>query len=489
MDTILGSRYKIIQHLSKGGFGTTYLAEDTQYPDNLQCVVKKLHSNIDDAEVLEISRRLFDKEAKTLAKLGKHNQIPQLLAFFEEEREFYLVQEYVQGKTLTNELIIGQPWSAEKVMDFLSDFLKVIDFVHSNGVIHRDIKPDNLIRRHTDQKIVLVDFGAVKDVIKAQTAIALTVGIGTQGYMPTEQARGRPRLASDIYAVGMIAVQALTGIHPVELPEDENGEIIWQDRTNCTPQLKEILYKMVRYHFKDRYQSAQEILTNLSICRNNLTSKIDSDVTGIMNPIVTNSGQAANVATASTKANPLKPIGLAMAGLLLVGGVVLGGKYLIPGSNSQLQEAQAKAQAGEYTEAIAIAQDLPTTPDIQAKIDRWAEQLLDRAEAKYTRNGEIETASVIIEMIPETSPARATGQELLTGWRQEHEYNQSIVTIAKEELQKEKWQNAKQEAAKITSKTPYWQKEAQNITKAADLGANSQPGVVDLCSKAPDLCN
>ena len=491
---MLGSRYKVIKPLSKGGFGTTYLAEDTQYPDNLQCVVKKLHSNIEDPEILEISRRLFDKEAKTLAKLGKHPQIPRLLAYFEEKREFYLVQEYVKGKTLTNELTTGEPWLEEKVIDFLQDFLKIIDFVHTNGVIHRDIKPDNLIRRDGDRKIVLVDFGAVKDIIKAQTAAALTVAIGTQGYMPTEQARGRPRLASDIYAVGAIAVQALTGIHPAELSEDENGELLWQDKTNCTPQLKEIIYKMVRYHFKDRYQSAQEIITNLNILQNNISSQISSDITGIINPqdLGNTAGNFALAAVAKPKHNNLtKPIGLAVGGLLLTAGAVFGGRYLIAdGGNSELKLAQQKAQAGAYTEAIALAQDLPNTPDIQQKIDNWSEQLLNRAEAKYTRNGEIETASMIIEqMIPENSPAQATGQKLLSGWRQEHEFNQSIATIAKEELQKEKWQNAKQEAAKISGKTPYWQSEAQKITKAADLGAKSQPGVVDICSKALDLCN
>ena len=238
---ILSSRYKIIRALSKGGFGSTYLAEDTQYPDNQQCVVKKLHSNVANREFIKIARRLFKKEANALAELGEHPQIPRLLAFFEEQEEFYLVQAYVEGKTLTQELNISTPWSEDRVIDFLQDILQIVDFIHSKGIIHRDIKPDNLICRDSDRKLVLVDFGTVKEVMMAQTeAIALTVSVGTRGYMPTEQARGKPRFASDIYAVGMIAIQALTGIHPLQLSEDENGEVQWQDRANCKPQLAEI---------------------------------------------------------------------------------------------------------------------------------------------------------------------------------------------------------------------------------------------------------
>lgn len=501
---ILGSRYRIIKALSKGGFGTTYLAEDTQFPDNMQCVVKKLHSSVENEEFLKISRRLFDKEAKTLAKLGKHDQIPQLLAYFEEEQEFYLVQEYVAGKTLANELIIGQSWSETRAIDFLKDLLGIIDCVHNNGVIHRDIKPDNLIRRDQDNKIVLVDFGAVKEVIKAQTeAIALTVSIGTQGYMPTEQARGKPRLASDIYAVGMIAIQALTGSHPLQLPEDENGEILWENQAKCTPQLAQILSKMVRYHFKERYQSAKEILTNLSILENNIASKIDSDITGIISQTASSNSKSGSSSVAlvnksinsDKNSNLFKPIGLALGGLVLAISLIFGSQFLL-GKNrnspsvAELKLATEKAQTGEYAEAIALAQDLSPTPEIQKQIDQWSEQLLDRAEVKYTRNGELETASMIIEqIIPDTSPVKKTGQELLKGWQKEHEFNQSILTIAKEELQKEQWQNAKQEAARIKGTTKYWQTQAAKISNAANLGTESQPGVVDLCSKALDLCN
>ena len=478
----LGSRYKVIKPLSKGGFGTTYLAEDTQFPNNLQCVVKKLHSAVDNKnlEFLTIARRLFDKEAQALAKLGKHDRIPQLLAYFEEDTEFYLVQEYVEGKTLTHELTAGQPWSETKTVSFLKDILEIVDFVHQNEVIHRDIKPDNLIRRSSDNKIVLVDFGTVKEVIQAQTeAVALTVSVGTKGYMPTEQARGRPRYASDIYAVGMIAVQSLTGVHPLQLPEDGNGELLWQDKANCKPELAQLISKMIRYHFKDRYQSAREILD-------------------ILNPpnVESTSVLKENRTAKQRSYSWSKPMGIALTGLLLIGGSIIGGRYLVSNESTKeaeienLKPAQQAAQAGDYGEAIKLAEALPTTPAIQQQIDNWSKQLLRQAETKYTQQGEIATATAIIEqIIPETSPSKELGRTLLSGWQREHEFNQSILNVAKEELQQERWQQAKTEAAKIKGKTAYWQNRANAIIKAADLGMESEPGVMDLCSKAIELCN
>ena len=487
----LGSRYRIIKPLSRGGFGTTYLAKDTQYPNNPLCVVKRLHSSLDNnnAEFLTIARRLFDKEAQTLAKLGKHDQIPQLLAFFEQEQEFYLVQEYVEGETLSRELIAGQPWSEEKVIEFLKDLLAIVDFVHCNGVIHRDIKPDNLIRRQSDNKLVLVDFGTVKEVIQAQTeAIALTVSVGTKGYMPTEQARGKPRYSSDIYAVGMIAIQALTGIHPLQLQEDSNGELLWQDRADCQPQLAEILTKMIRYHFKERYQSAAEILKLLNF-------SFVEDTSGSNNNAAIN--QANSLETKLTHHNNqrlgslLKPLGISIAGLLLIGSLILGSKYLrINSIAEEVKLAQQAAQAGNYQTAIELTRGLSSTPDLQQKIEIWSEQLLKEAQAKYTQKGELDKATLIVkDIIPENSPTKKSALELLAGWRKEYEYNQTILNIAQEELQQERWQNAKNEATKITGKTPFWREQANKIIQAADLGMQSQPGVVDLCSKALDLCN
>lgn len=270
----LGGRYHIIKQLGQGGFGTTYVAEDTQRPNNPECVVKQLKPVATDPYTLREAKRLFHQEAKILESLGNHNQIPRLLAHFEENKEFYLVQEYIEGDDLTQELYHGQQLSERQVIKLLQEILEVLAFVHQQKVIHRDIKPSN-IRRSKDGKIVLIDFGAVKEVKNLQVnqhgQTSLTVGIGSPGYMPSEQANGEPKLSSDIYAVGIIAIQALTGINPASrqnqrnsaLPKNpQTGEIIWRDRLpgKINPKLANIIDKMVRYHFSQRYQSADEAL-------------------------------------------------------------------------------------------------------------------------------------------------------------------------------------------------------------------------------------
>ncbi|MEO1006131.1 MAG: serine/threonine-protein kinase [Cyanobacteria bacterium J06638_38] len=263
--TILGSRYRVIEYIAKGGFGKTYLAEDTQLPGKDKCVVKQLYPSVDDPYFIKVARRLFKTEAETLNTLGVHNQIPRLMAYFEEDEKFYLVQQYIEGHTLTKELVAGEPWSERKVVELLKDCLGILSFIHAQGVIHRDVKPDNLICRQSDHKLVLVDFGTVKEVIAEQTQLVpATVAVGTKGYMPTEQARGKPRTASDIYALGVIAIQAMTGVHPTQLAENDSGEIIWQDKVQCSSQLKEIVSKMTRYQFKERYQSAQSTIAALA---------------------------------------------------------------------------------------------------------------------------------------------------------------------------------------------------------------------------------
>jgi CHASE2 domain-containing sensor protein/tRNA A-37 threonylcarbamoyl transferase component Bud32 len=264
---ILGGRYKILKVLGAGGFSKTYIAEDTQRPGSPLCVVKQLHPASSNLQQLAIARRLFYSEAQTLEKLGTHPQIPQLLAYFEQEEEFYLVQEYMAGRALSQELPLGQKISEIEAIAILQDLLQILTFIHQNGVIHRDIKPSNIIRRDSDGKLVLIDFGAVKEVttqlFKTQQQTAFTIGIGTKGYAPSEQCFGRPHYNSDIYAVGMIAIRALTGIPPHELETDANGQLQWTDKTDISHEFAEIISKMVQEDFQKRYQSASEVLQAL----------------------------------------------------------------------------------------------------------------------------------------------------------------------------------------------------------------------------------
>ena len=218
-----------------------------------------------DPATLTILKQLFDQEAVMLETLGKHDQIPQLLAHIEEYQKFYIVQEYIKGNDLSDELTSDQKMSESDVIQLLIEILEVLEFVHKYKVIHRDIKPDNIRRRHSDNKIVLIDFGAVKEVstqvVNKQGQITSTVIIGTPGYMPLEQQRGKPQLSSDIFAVGIIAIQAITGLLPDKLEEDvKTGEIIWRKYANVSPKLATVLDKMVSYDFRQRYPTAKEAL-------------------------------------------------------------------------------------------------------------------------------------------------------------------------------------------------------------------------------------
>jgi WD40 repeat protein/tRNA A-37 threonylcarbamoyl transferase component Bud32 len=274
----LSGRYQIVKHLGGGGFGQTFLALDKWLPDNSPCVVKHLKPKSNNPDTLQTARVLFQREVEALYKLGNHPQIPQLIADFEEDEQFYLVQEFIDGNELKHELPAGKQLSETQAIALLREILEILEFVHEQGVIHRDIKPSNLIRRKQDGKLVLIDFGAVKQVstqiVHPEGQTTLTVAIGSPGFMPNEQLSGKPRFCSDIYAVGMLGIQALTGIPANQLPEDpRTSEIIWRIREalpvevdfQVTQQLADILDKMVRYDYRQRYQTATEALQAISL--------------------------------------------------------------------------------------------------------------------------------------------------------------------------------------------------------------------------------
>ncbi len=272
LNTILRGHYKIISHLGGGGFGQTYLAEDIDLPTHPTCVVKQLKPTSNEPFVLETAKRLFDQEAEMLYSLGSHDRIPRLLAHFQEGEEFYLVQEFADGKDLTQEIGNGKRSPESVAIAMLTEVLEILVYVHDRKVVHRDIKPANLIRRNCDRKIVLIDFGAVKEIgglaVDPQGNTNLTIAIGSPGYMPIEQLNGKPRFSSDIYAVGMMIIQAITGAEPRLFNEHpDTAELIWRDRLqgSYSPQFLDILDKMVRYDFRQRYQTATEVLNAIAV--------------------------------------------------------------------------------------------------------------------------------------------------------------------------------------------------------------------------------
>jgi serine/threonine-protein kinase len=206
-EQLLDRRYLIVEVLSQGGFGRTFLAKDTKRPGNPICVVKQLYPANPQPKLLAKAKQLFIQEAEILHQLGEHPQIPRLLAYFEENKDFYIVQEYIVGETLVKELIPKQPLAEVQVIEFLLELLEILTFVHANLVIHRDLKPSNIIRNKHNNKLVLIDFGAVKKVTNQVND--KTIAIGTPAYIPIEQLSGQPNFCSDIYAAGMLAIKAI----------------------------------------------------------------------------------------------------------------------------------------------------------------------------------------------------------------------------------------------------------------------------------------
>jgi serine/threonine protein kinase len=261
--TVLRDRYEILSQIGAGSFGIAYTAKDLESPSKKSCVIKQFNQiNIDNDEMIA-AREGFDREARFLEQLH-HECIPTFYAQFREKGQFYIVQSLVEGVPLSKELKAGEKKDEKYIKELLINILTPLEYVHSQDIIHRDLKPANLIRRN-DGKISLIDFGAVKELVNQPSSRAGTT-IGTPGYMPSEQAIGDAKFSSDVYAVGKIAIQAATGVYPSELANDrDTGNLIWQYLApEISPELKDILSKMVRYNFAARYSSAAETLIALT---------------------------------------------------------------------------------------------------------------------------------------------------------------------------------------------------------------------------------
>ena len=267
----LRDRYRALRALGRGGFGATFLARDESLPGHPLCVIKQLRPSADAQHILDMARDLFQREAKILGKIGNHPQLPRLLDYFETNQEFFLVQEFINGKTLQQEVRQGGPFSEAGVRQFLSEALPLIQYVHDSEIIHRDIKPANLIRRDEDKKLVLIDFGAVKDKVapvqESSDQTALTAyAIGTPGYAPPEQMAMRPVYASDLYAMGVTCIYLLTGKSPKDLDYDPTtGEMMWRNLVHVSDHFAGVLQKMLEISVRHRYQTVESILRDLDL--------------------------------------------------------------------------------------------------------------------------------------------------------------------------------------------------------------------------------
>ena len=260
---LLGDRYGAQKIIGQGGFGRTFLAIDEYKPSKPPCVIKQFYPQFQGTSSIQKAAELFELEAVRLEQLGKHSQIPELLAYFSQDERQYLVQEFIDGENLAEALESKGYFSETQIRNLLNNLLPVFEFIHSRQVIHRDIKPENIILRQ-DGQLVLVDFGAAK--YATQTALAVTgTRIGTAGYTAPEQANGKAIHASDIYSLGVTCLCLLTEVEPIDLFDDSEFEWVWREhlKTSVSSELGQILDKMIQPAIKKRYQSATEVLQDI----------------------------------------------------------------------------------------------------------------------------------------------------------------------------------------------------------------------------------
>ncbi|MFO8038815.1 MAG: serine/threonine-protein kinase, partial [Sodalinema sp.] len=278
-DTLLQQRYSLIRLLGQGGFGRTYLAED-RGRFNAPCAVKEFAPTLLDTTLLDKAKELFEREAEVLYQL-QHSQIPQFQAIFEENQRLFIVRDYVPGETYESLLRSRGPFSEAEVTQFLRDILPVLDYIHNQGIIHRDLSPENIIQRQSDRLPVPIDFGVVKEIAsqlqaaqtqeqssdtqlpdtsQPQPPIPNATLVGKPGYAPPEQLhQGRAYPHSDLYALAVTAIVLLTGEKPANLYNDDESRWTWQQAGSVSPQLAAVLNKMLSDRTKERYLTAQDV--------------------------------------------------------------------------------------------------------------------------------------------------------------------------------------------------------------------------------------
>ena len=362
---LLNNRYQIIRTLGSGGFGETVLAEDTQMPSRRPCVIKQLRPIQENPKVYQLVRERFGREAATLEELGDNSsQIPTLYAYFSDNGQFYLVQEYIQGKTLAQVVEEQGLMDENSVKQILISILPVLEYVHSKGIVHRDIKPENILI-DAEGKPVLIDFGAVKETLSTLLTpsgnATKSIVIGTPGFMATEQSVGRPMFASDIYSLGMTVIYLLTGKKPQELTtEPETGKVLWrQYAPNIKDNFADILDKAIGFDARERFKTASAMLKALQTGILGLPSEV-SHTTGFSDtvaPGVTLVPQTYLNTVAIPPPSSARPSNNGNGKGILLGSLIVGsliGASIIVGFalNKQTKQVQTVSQ-----------QPQPTTPE------------------------------------------------------------------------------------------------------------------------------
>ncbi|MEL6222401.1 MAG: serine/threonine-protein kinase [Cyanobacteria bacterium J06627_8] len=407
---LLGSRYQFVKTLGSDSEGSTYLVGDTFLKGHPKCVVKKLKLPGKSSKAIRFILVLLKKKAEALKHVGNHDQIPKILAYFEENNFFYLVEEFIPGRPLSEVLKPRQTLSEAAVQHLLREILKILLVVHSWGVIHRCIKPSNLIQRHPDNKLVLTGFGIFKE-ISAQTdqpsasSFDIHSHNGSSAYVPLEQAAGQRHFSSDIYAVGMIGVQALTGLPAHELQQlkrvsyASDGHIpeslSWHSYANVSLEFQQVLDQMISPNPEHRYTTAASVLEDLDrlSAAKPITGLPASSTVNSSSTVPTTQNEVPVPARTSKKGMALGIAGLVLL-LTTLGIITTQAPQRIWASNA-LKQGQISQESQQYEEAIALyTESIQNYPTAEAYINRGVTLLLNeeyvRAQEDFTQAIELD---------------------------------------------------------------------------------------------------
>ncbi|MFS8910594.1 protein kinase [Synechococcus sp. H60.3] len=261
---LVRNRYRAFKRLGQGGFGATFLARDEDMPSKPWRVIKQLRPAENSPQLARLAEELFNREAEVLERLGEHSQIPKLYAHFQEGGQFYLVQEFIEGITLSQEMRRNGPFSEEQARQVMQEVLLILNYVHSQNTVHRDIKPANLIRRKEDGRLVLIDFGAVKQLGPGHKSSEEGTAIRSLGFSPPEQMAGQAvGPASDLYALAATCINLMTLESPAKFYDHNTGQWDWSDRLQLSPEFDAILRRMLQPSISQRFATATEVLRAL----------------------------------------------------------------------------------------------------------------------------------------------------------------------------------------------------------------------------------
>lgn len=489
----LNGRYQIVQVLSKGAFGQTYIAEDTWLLGRSQCVIKHLQPKGHHEKQWQFSYRQFVNEAEIQQRVNDHDQIPKLLDCFEDRQGFYLVQELIEGEPLIAELPISQyhekPWSDRQCVELLSDVLGILDYIHNQGVIHGDLKPSNLIRRFRDDKLVLIDFGGssqIQPTSDKRRLSSLTLPTSSSlGYIPPEQLGGQPVPSSDLYALGMIAIQTLTGLNPAQLQIDPNtGEVNWRLQAVVSDALACIIERMVRYNINDRYQSATDVLIVLNrlvirseeqaMNNEEFSEQSVSDWSTELQPVIALTDEQ-QLAQGLHRVSPQPPLANTSGG------------DNTP-SASDPSQVNSNAKTGDLARELAIS-FLPKLPPLLSGMSAGVAtsnalvisfglyylfhstptnpglDLLEQAKEQY-QAGNYEEAIALAQSIPNSSSAYHDSLVATQKWRQEWNKAAAQFKATEQAFKEQRWQDVLNEASK-TPNIAFWQQKIKPLVEKA----------------------